>query len=341
MSQPVLCHQCKKVIKTTNYVKCFNCNMNYHFSSCSPLSESTYLSMCGERRTSWKCQNCKPRSRSPNTMYQTVVHDDDTNKKQARCDDEMENEQAKKFKESESLTPSKTRVCSQSDIEQFNIGLQKVNTAIEELSSNVNILNSKITGQIQNTLTTITDTLSTLVTQVKELTDKDKQKEMKINIIETRMDKMEQQMLNRNIEIKNITNKLISEYEVVKTIGESLKVTIDERDINRAYRTKRSEKIIVEFTTLNKKTEFMDKIKNHRVDANIIKENGNNKYIYINDELTFSNRRLLWLAKTKAKEANWKFVWVKHGNIFARKNENSPLFVINNSTDIDNINNAF
>lgn len=99
----------------------------------------------------------------------------------------------------------------------------------------------------------------------------------------------------------------------------------------------------------------MSKIERHRVDANVIQENvnaennssnvenssNNNKYIYINDQLTFTNRRLLWLAKTKANEAKWKFVWVRNGNIFARKNENSSFIIISNAADIESINNVF
>ena len=71
----------------------------------------------------------------------------------------------------------------------------------------------------------------------------------------------------------------------------------------------------------------MSKIKRHRIDANIINQDNpdtNNKFIYINDQLTAYNRRLLWTAKTKAKECNWKFTWVRNGSICARKNENSP-----------------
>ncbi|XP_046807404.1 uncharacterized protein LOC111687197 [Lucilia cuprina] len=110
---------------------------------------------------------------------------------------------------------------------------------------------------------------------------------------------------------------------MVKTIGASINVEIKEGDISKAYRIKKqSNKIIVEFSTLCKKTEFMSKIDRHRIDANIINNNGTdsngNKFIYINDQLSFNNRRLLWLAKTKAKEANWKFVWVRSGIICAR-----------------------
>ena len=86
----------------------------------------------------------------------------------------------------------------------------------------------------------------------------------------------------------------------------------------------------------------MSKIERHRIDEKIINntegENSSNvKYIYINDQLTYNNRQLLWIAKTKAHEVKWKFVWVRNGNILARKNENSPSIIINNAADIESI----
>lgn len=85
----------------------------------------------------------------------------------------------------------------------------------------------------------------------------------------------------------------------------------------------------------------MSKIKNHRIDINTLHDSTNiptNNYIYINDELTPHNRRLLWMAKIKAKENKWKFVWIRDSHIYARRNENSSTIIINNSADIENIN---
>lgn len=80
----------------------------------------------------------------------------------------------------------------------------------------------------------------------------------------------------------------------------------------------------------------MSKVERHRVDASIINSGENNisspKYIYLNDQITYNNRQLLWIAKTKANEARWKFVWVKNGNIFARKKENSSPIIINRAS---------
>lgn len=206
-----------------------------------------------------------------------------------------------------------------------------------------NTMNSFI-ANANNALAVITQNVETLTNQVKDLYEKDKKRDNQMNLMEKRINKLEQQMICKNIEIKNITNTQISPYDVVKTIGTSLNVNINNEDIHKAYRIKKqSNKIIVEFSTLGKKEEFMKKIERHRLDSktiNINEDPDSPNFIYINDELTFNNRQLLWLAKIKAKEANWKFVWVRNGSIFARKNENSPLFTINNTADIESINNS-
>lgn len=160
--------------------------------------------------------------------------------------------------------------------------------------------------------------------------------------MDIRINKLEQQMLSKNIEIKNVQNNKISAMDVVKKIAASKNINIKEEDMNKAYSIKKREnKIIVEFSSLNKKLELMSKIERHRIEAEIIntneENNGSKKYIYINDQLSYNNRQLLWITKTKAKECKWKFVWVKNGNIFTRRNENSPPILINNIADIESI----
>lgn len=175
MSEAITCSQCKKEILSVHYVKFNNCKGNFHFATCSPLSEATYLSMSVKKKASWRCQICEPRSRSPNTLYQAFVFDEANNKNQARVDDDeeiIENDQSKKFKEDMSLT------------------------------------------------------------------SKGKQRDIQINLMEIRINDLEQQMISKNIEIKNVTNKQISPIDVLKKIGMSLNVNISEEDISRAHRLK-------------------------------------------------------------------------------------------------------
>ncbi|XP_037827188.1 uncharacterized protein LOC119615182 [Lucilia sericata] len=304
--------------------------------------------MYGERKTNWKCHVCKPRNKSQNNLYQSVVFDETSQQKKARNDDDEGNDNAKKFKESLSLSSLNSNLCSvESNVTELRgelqAGMMELKSQMEILVTNFNKQHMQMNDNNKETqlaLSTITSTLSSLVTQVSDLNEKDKTREKQITTMDTRMNKFEQQLIVKNIEIKNIYNNDISAFEVVKKIANSRNVEINEFDVDRAYRLKRqNDKIIVEFSSLNKKIEFMSKIERHRVDSQIINSSGdrnsNAKYIYINDQLTFNYRRLLWITKTKAHEANWKYVWVRNGNIFARKAENSPAVSINNAADIE------
>lgn len=59
--------------------------------------------------------------------------------------------------------------------------------------------------------------------------------------------------------------------------------------------------------------------------------------IFVNEHLTKDNKNLLTAVKRKRAEFNWKYVWVRDGNIFARKSETSDVLKIDLMSDVDKI----
>lgn len=67
----------------------------------------------------------------------------------------------------------------------------------------------------------------------------------------------------------------------------------------------------------------MTKIHGHRVKDEIFStnvtlntnESTSNINVFVNDQLTPNNQKLLWLAKNRSREVNWKFVWTRNGYI--------------------------
>lgn len=317
-----VCAQCNCEIKTTKFVQCYFCNLEYHFSPCCSLSERTYDSMAVNRRADWRCHKCKGKERksstSSNNSYHVIIDDTpDTSQqqKQQREDDIDVGESSKRFKDSLSINDLHNNVCA--------------------LQNEVKINSKQLTG-IQTTLNIITNTLSTLTSQVEEICINNNEKEKQIQDMERRINDLEQQLLNKSIEIKNVPNDNAHPHDVVKAIANSLNVELNDSHISDSYILKKSQKVIIEFATLNKKREIMGKIKRHRMESKILTcDENDKKYIFVNDYLTQYKRHLLWLAKTKAKENNWKFIWVKNGNILAKKNEISNPINIQNISDIE------
>lgn len=54
-----------------------------------------------------------------------------------------------------------------------------------------------------------------------------------------------------------------------------------------------------------------------------------------NENLTLINKDLFWQARTRGKENQYKYAWVKGGKVFARKQEGSRLVRI---LHVDNLN---
>lgn len=129
--------------------------------------------MSAEKKTNWRCHICKPRSKSPNKIYQALVFDENNQSKPIRDESgPLENDGVKKFKDSLSIDTLSSNIYSlQSD---FNKNMHEMKSHIEILATTVNSLNSQISN--------MSTTLSTLVTQVTELSEKDKTKEKQINI---------------------------------------------------------------------------------------------------------------------------------------------------------------
>ena len=207
---------------------------------------------------------------------------------------------------------------------------------MEKISTQLTALNNNIETK-QKTLFEINTNLTNLNEQVTELKKQNCEKGKKIYQMEIKISKIEQQLLANHIEINNVTNYDMSASEIVHAIAKKANVELSEHDILDAFKNKQN-KMFVEFNSLRKKKELMSKTK-HKIYASEINiNNKNNNFININDRLTSSSRRLLWLPKNKSKQNNWRFVWVRNGQILARKAENEMVIKIESESDIENIN---
>ena len=126
-------------------------------------------------------------------------------------------------------------------------------------------------------------------------------------------------------------------FETAVDIARAANITLTEYDIENAYRIKNNNKLIIKFKSNKLKRDIIKKCKELKLTCNKINNNNtnNDKKIFINDELTAYNRNLLWQTKNKAKDANWKYVWIKDGRILAKKNETARPFYIRKSSDIN------
>lgn len=359
-----LCNTCSKALPISgDYVKCLNCNKKYHYSPCTTLSESSYSVMSAEKKTTWKCQNCRgEKSKSPSNLYTSITYENNTQPeetqihsgKQIRDIDnspsKAEETNTKRFKDYMSINAMESNVTElRSDLASMKTSvsndMSEIKTSIQQLCNNIATTNNALREEMSMSFLNLTQAMTNLTTQVNDLKEQNKSKDRRIEIMENKINVLEQQLIKKNIEIKNVPNKELSAMEVIKTIAESVNVEIHDNDISNAYTLNKSEKRIIEFCSLNKKKELMMNIRGHRVKGEIfntnissnVNENTTNNNVFINDQLTPNNHKLLWLTKNKSREANWKFVWTRNGNIYAKKDESNKPLIISNLDDIEKI----
>jgi hypothetical protein len=59
--------------------------------------------------------------------------------------------------------------------------------------------------------------------------------------------------------------------------------------------------------------------------------------IIIYEQLCPAMKTLVWETRMKAKEAEWKYVWLRNGKIWARQMDDSRSFKVTSDEDLEKI----
>ncbi|KAJ8733163.1 hypothetical protein PYW08_001461 [Mythimna loreyi] len=167
-----------------------------------------------------------------------------------------------------------------------------------------------------------------------------------IQELDTKINSLEQSARNCNIEICNVPEKrnenLIT---LMQTIGSVIKCNIQQSDIVSVHRVPHADHHD------NKPKNIIAKLSSRILRDNILSANrlckgftsekigisGTIQPVYMHEHLTLKNKRLFRECRDAAKTHGFKFLWVKHGTIFARENETSKAFAIRSLQDISKI----
>ncbi|KAJ2937399.1 hypothetical protein O0L34_g19081 [Tuta absoluta] len=145
-----------------------------------------------------------------------------------------------------------------------------------------------------------------------------------------------------NVEIKGVplrNNENL--FKVASAIGTAINYATDERQINYIARVpvygSNEKNIIITFLNRYVKENYVAAFRSKKtLLASEIGFTGN-KSIFINDHLTPDSKKLLTKAKALKNEKNYAYIWVKFCKIHIRKNDTSPVIIINSENDLNKI----
>ncbi|XP_046976639.1 uncharacterized protein LOC124542795 [Vanessa cardui] len=189
------------------------------------------------------------------------------------------------------------------------------------------------------------------VGEIEKRLEQVKQQPKDTSHLEAKIDMMEQQARQCNLEIANRGTTTCPErrgenlIKIVEELGTAIKLTINAGDIVSAHRVPHADNksthpknIIVKLHTRVRRDNILAAA---RMKKGIYTENlqisGDKRKIFVNEHLTLKNKKLFRSAREVCKKQNLRFVWVKHGCVLVRENETSHVIAIRKEEDLSKI----
>lgn len=164
-----------------------------------------------------------------------------------------------------------------------------------------------------------------------------------VRILENKICALEQQARQCNVEISNMPERrgenLIS---LLECLGSAIKMPICTSDIVAVHRVPhvdqkdhRPKNVIVKFTNRMLRDNVISAYRAAKgLDSSKLAISGPPFTIYVNEHLTLNNKQLFRQCREAAKKQEFKYVWVKHGTVLARKSDTSPVIAIRSAQDM-------
>lgn len=306
----VNCAECQLPTQRGNKetIICSLCKNIFH-SNCGGLSATDVTFLREQNKfKAWKCKKCTKKLRTETRSDSTPIKIDISEEKTVSDTGNETTNQQNNFRSSPDYDALMVKINELLESNNFLAQQQQeATTKLTEATNEIKTLNKRIT-ELQN-----------------EIIAKDK----RIILLEVRVNKMEQNELATKVEITGLklqdNDKL---GEMVEDLFTNIKLEV-KNEIVKVYTRRRREStnpnIVVEFRSKQAAEESLRKRGKHTFRNNIV---------YLNECLTAYNRNLLWLTKNKAKEANFKYTWIRDGKILCRKTEGDKIIYIKSEQDL-------
>ena len=332
------------------YLICSTCGKSYHYS-CISIEEPP------NNINSWKCPTCMSSIPKVGRSDSTPIRNVSMNRGPKR-----------QAMGSPSPPPPPA---SSSDIE----GIRSVIKGIirEEFGELLVKMNKTIIGTINKELEplksemqAIRDSLSFINTKFEDIkkeqeTSKESVKNLELDNLELkatvkdiseRLVNLEQQSRSNNLEVQCVPeNKNENVYTIITQLARVVKCDIEHKDISHCTRiaktnpsSARPRSIIVQLASprlrdqlLAATIKYNQSNPQEKLNCTHLGYAGPKSPVYVTEHLTPSNRALHAAARIKAKEMNYKYVWVRNGRIFVRKNDGAEYMQIRCKSSLSKI----
>ncbi|KAL0841296.1 hypothetical protein ABMA28_015013 [Loxostege sticticalis] len=224
--------------------------------------------------------------------------------------------------------------------------------------------NATILKEIQHTNHNIENSIAFLTAQnedfrkkIESLEAQVKEDKSYITVLESKVEDMQKDRRKANFEIKNAPKKEKETKEdlidMVVCLSKNIGCELSKNNITDIYRIRgkknsaQNTPIIVETSSALLKNEviklskaFNIKHKTKLCAKHLGHRTSEDTPIFISEHLTAKAARLYFLARDVVKMKSYKFCWTSYGKVYLRKDEMSPILLVNNESQIHQLLNA-
>lgn len=221
-----------------------------------------------------------------------------------------------------------------------------------------NTLNVEL-RELRDQITGFKDSLSFLSTQfdslnndvvahnstMKQLKTENELLRSEVNVLSNRVRQMDQLSRSTNLELQCVPeHKAENVVSIIRQLGQVVKLPINDGDISYCSRVAKSNPessrprtILVKFNTprtrdslLAATIQYNKDHPNEKLNTGLLGLDDKKIAIIVTENLTAENKNLHAAARLRARELNYKFVWVRGGRVYMRKSVESEKVFIRN-----------
>lgn len=341
------CIACKKSLKISERISCSQpvCTKSFHYL-CVNLNADNF-----KKQKNWTCPECLLQLLSA----QRKEGKDSTPVKV------MSISQEPTIMDTQNITyrrPTQATICeSPSGSQDFVLRSEIVTIVRSELRAIVREIFDEEFGNIKTQLKEFQESMThineqfdkafvdikTCIQEAKQIKSENVAMKNKIHDLESRLSQFEQDARQNNLEIHCLPEH--RQENLVKTIVQLCKVVsfpLSENEIlscNRVQKMNSTSKmprtVVCKLSSKLKRDNLLAAILTYnkanskqKLNTKLLGYGDSESPVYVCEHLTPANKNLHAATRIRAKEKQYKFVWIRNGKIFVRKDESSPALVI-------------
>uniref|UniRef100_A0A8D8W053 PHD-type domain-containing protein n=1 Tax=Cacopsylla melanoneura TaxID=428564 RepID=A0A8D8W053_9HEMI len=300
------------------YVLCSECDQGLHFD-CS-ITKTTWRRYDNEKRESWKCNECRKTSKKKNDF------DDDDDDEEGKESTISSGSQApvtvdmmeKMFRKYTKITTDKL-VDFEKSVQHNSNQLDDFLTTFNQMKEQLSKMQVK-QDKLEHENTTLKKTV----------------REMKSHLMEN-----EQKLLNKNLEVNGIPENINDQNVIMNVLCKKANVSLptgNSYELERATTgaLNKPKVVIIRFQSKLVRDSILKGCKARR--TNLADFTGisqdNEKAVYVNEQLSPTNKKLFYEANQIRKEKKYEFLWFADNKILMKKTKESRAIRIYSKEDV-------